>query len=112
MSKTVVFLNLCLPAFSLPDLCREFTRSGVAIADGGAIGVMHLRREERIRLHGVDCSERSQDSGAKAKQFTGDLAFGKDVTVQVGHPPKLEQHLIFGLFSLPPEQVIAKKWDE
>jgi micrococcal nuclease len=38
---------------------------------------------ERIRLWGIDCPEAKQAFGTRAKQFTGDLAFGKMVTVQV-----------------------------
>jgi endonuclease YncB( thermonuclease family) len=38
---------------------------------------------ERIRLWGIDCPESRQAFGARATQFTGDLAFGKEVSVQV-----------------------------
>src|SRR5512140_981364 len=42
----------------------------------------HHRRTERIRLSGIDCPEKGQAFGKKAKQAASDLAFGKDVTIQ------------------------------
>jgi endonuclease YncB( thermonuclease family) len=44
---------------------------------------MHGDAPERIRLWGIDCPESRQAFGTRAKQFTGDLAFGKTVTVRV-----------------------------
>lgn len=44
---------------------------------------MHTGRAERIRLWGIDCPEKRQPFGTRATQFTGDLAFGKDVKVLV-----------------------------
>jgi micrococcal nuclease len=44
---------------------------------------MHNRLAERIRLSGIDCPEAKQAFGTRAKQFTGDLAFGQVVTVHV-----------------------------
>ncbi len=43
----------------------------------------HDGRAERVRLWGIDCPERGQSFGTRARQFTGDLAFGKDVKVIV-----------------------------
>jgi len=43
---------------------------------------MHNRRAERIRLSGIDCPEKGQAYGQKAKQAASALVFGKDVTLQ------------------------------
>jgi micrococcal nuclease len=41
---------------------------------------------ERIRLNGIDCPEKGQAFGKRAKQAASDLAFGKEVTIQThGH---------------------------
>ncbi len=43
---------------------------------------MHSGKCKRIRLHGIDCPEKRQVFGRKAKQFTSTLVFGTTVTVQ------------------------------
>ncbi len=55
----------------------------VGVSDGDTITVMHNGKGERIRLHGIDCPEKRQAFGNRAKQFTSTLVFGKTVTVQV-----------------------------
>lgn len=62
---------------------ESFSGKVVAITDGDTIKVMRSGRAERVRLHGIDCPESHQPFGTRAKQFTGDLAFGKVVTVHV-----------------------------
>lgn len=54
----------------------------VGIADGDTIRVLTGRTEIKVRLYGVDCPERKQPWGSRAKQFTADLVFGKTVTVR------------------------------
>lgn len=43
---------------------------------------MHNGTPEKIRLNGIDCPERGQAFGNRAKQFTGDMVFGKTVTIK------------------------------
>lgn len=61
----------------------EFSGKVVSIKDGDTIEVMNGGRAERIRLAEIDCPESSQAFGDRAKQFTGDIVFGKVVTVKV-----------------------------
>src|SRR5207247_8066819 len=61
----------------------DFTGNVVGILDGDTIDVLHDGRAERIRLQGIDCPEKRQAFGTRAKQFTSHLAFGKTVTVRV-----------------------------
>jgi micrococcal nuclease len=61
----------------------SFSGRVVGVSDGDTIGVMHDGRAEQVRLWGIDCPEKGQPFGARARQFTGDLAFGKDVKVIV-----------------------------
>ncbi|MBX3319809.1 MAG: thermonuclease family protein [Nitrospira sp.] len=58
-----------------------FTGKVVAVLDGDTIEVLHHGKAERIRLNGVDCPEKKQAFGQKAKQFTSSLVFGKSVMV-------------------------------
>ena len=65
----------------LQDL--DFTGTVVAITDGDSIKIKRNGAAERIRLWGIDCPDAKQPFGTRAKQFTGDLAFGLVVTVKV-----------------------------
>ena len=83
--RTLLFgiLGFLLPTFVL---ATDFTGRVVGIADGDTISVMHGTRAEKIRLNGIDCPEKRQAFGQRAKQFTSKLAFGKNVTVKTfGH---------------------------
>ncbi len=64
-------------------LAADFTGRVVGVSDGDTITVLHNGKGERIRLHGIDCPEKRQAFGNRAKQFTSNLVFGKTVTVQV-----------------------------
>jgi len=54
----------------------------VGVIDGDSLRVMHEGKAELIRLIGVDCPEKRQPFGTRAKEYTSTLAFGKDVTVR------------------------------
>ena len=64
-------------------LSTDFTGKVVGVTDGDTITVLHNRKGERIRLHGIDCPEKRQAFGKRAKQFTSTVIFGKAVTVKV-----------------------------
>ena len=58
----------------------------VPVLDGDTLGVLHNQRPERIRFSGIDCPEKGQAYGKRAKQATSELVYGKEVTVQThGH---------------------------
>ncbi|MDA2912172.1 thermonuclease family protein, partial [Nitrospiraceae bacterium AH_259_D15_M11_P09] len=64
-------------------VAADFTGRVVGVSDGDTITVLHNGKGERIRLHGIDCPEKRQAFGNRAKQFTSTLVFGETVTVQV-----------------------------
>jgi endonuclease YncB( thermonuclease family) len=76
---------VCL--FALPS-CRgrarraPFEAKVVAVSDGDTITVLDGTTQVKVRLNGVDCPEKRQPFGARAKQLTSELAFGKTVTVR------------------------------
>ncbi len=80
-SFRLLLLAACLTSSVLN--AETFTGKVVHISDGDTIRVMHNGAAERIRLWGIDCPEKRQPFGTRASQFTGDLAFGKDVKVLV-----------------------------
>jgi endonuclease YncB( thermonuclease family) len=59
----------------------RFEGEVVAVLDGDTIDVMHDGAAVRVRLAGVDCPERRQAWGQKAKERTSELVFGKRVSV-------------------------------
>lgn len=70
---------ILLPA---PLLAVEFYGQVVGVIDGDTIEVLHNQRPKRVRLYGIDCPEKRQAFGQRAKQATSALVFGKDVTLQ------------------------------
>jgi endonuclease YncB( thermonuclease family) len=65
-------------------LCAdEFAARVVSITDGDTLVVLRDKQQVRIRLHGIDSPERAQPYGTRARQFTGELAHQRDVTVVV-----------------------------
>jgi micrococcal nuclease len=68
-----------LPIFYITGPRRGEQISGqvVAVLDGDTIEVLHNGHAERIRLNGIDCPEKGQTYGTKAKQATSGLVFEK-----------------------------------
>ncbi len=74
-----ILLSLLLAS---PGLAGEFSGSVVGVLDGDTIEVLHDHQAERIRLSGIDCPERGQAYGQRAKQATSARVFGKEVTLR------------------------------
>jgi endonuclease YncB( thermonuclease family) len=49
-------------------LALDFTGPVVSVRDGDTLEVVHNNRAERIRLSGIDCPEKVQAYGQRAKQ--------------------------------------------
>jgi micrococcal nuclease len=78
-----ILLLLFLPLFSQANGPQSFTGKVVGISDGDTISVMRKGRAVEARLNGIDCPEIGQPHGERAKRYTSDLVFGKEVEVQV-----------------------------
>ena len=57
----------------------------VGIKDGDTIELLRNGKTETVRLFGVDTPEKTQAYGQRARQFTSDLAFGKNVRLIVNN---------------------------
>lgn len=67
---------------TVPLWGAEFTGKVVGVSDGDTITVMYQGRGEKVRLSGIDCPEKGQAFGNRAKQFTSKMVFGRDVLVR------------------------------
>ena len=76
--------SLSLLLFSLPfSVASGFSGEVVGVLDGDTIEVMNNGKAERVRLYGIDCPEKGQPYGHRAKQATSALIFLVDVTLQI-----------------------------
>ncbi len=82
---------LFLPLFLLP--IKE-TGKVIAVKDGDTIEVLLNGKAQRIRLRHIDCPEKNQPFGTKAKMFTSANSFGQTVTVLHTHQYDRNKRLI------------------
>ena len=83
MSKRIISV-ICLALIFLlvlPYPAWAWTGKVVGVSDGDTITVLRDRHPQKIRLYGIDCPEKRQPFGTRAKQFTSDMVFGKAVEV-------------------------------
>ena len=79
---------------SLANACfADFSGSVVAVLDGDTVEVLNGHHAERIRLSGIDCPEKDQAYGKRAKHAASVLAFGKEVIVQTHGKDKYKRTL-------------------
>ncbi len=74
-------INLLL-CFTLLCSTPNFQGKVTAVIDGDTIEVLKEGKAIRIRLNGIDCPEKSQAFGTKARQFTSEQVFGKVIVIK------------------------------
>src|SRR5688572_17280023 len=77
----MTFLWLFL-AIGVPGIAADLEGKVISVLDGDTIEVLHDKKPERIRLYGIDCPEKGQAFGKKAKEATSTLLFGKEVRIE------------------------------
>ena len=90
--KNILKVFIAFSLFVFFAYCREkrkevkypsiFKGKVIAIKDGDTYKVLYNNKEKTIRLAHIDCPEKGQPFGNRAKQFASILCFGKTVTVQ------------------------------
>jgi micrococcal nuclease len=65
----------------IPSLLYAFQGKVVSVSDGDTIKVLKDGIQVKIRFAAIDCPEKKQPYGQKAKQFTADMVAGKVVKV-------------------------------
>ncbi|RMH96313.1 thermonuclease family protein [Stutzerimonas nitrititolerans] len=74
---TLALLLLSSPALSATLECRV-----IGVADGDTLTCLTAdKRQERIRLRGIDAPERKQSFGERSRQNLSNLAYGKTATI-------------------------------
>ena len=83
MKRKVSIVWLALILFLVLP-CPAWAWSGkvIGVADGDTITVLRDKHPEKIRLYGIDCPDKRQPFGNRAKQLTSELVFGKLVEVE------------------------------
>ncbi len=81
MNRWALFLCVLL-LLILPVQLLAWKGKVVGISDGDTIKVLRDRQEIKIRLWGIDCPERHQDFGTRAKKYTSGLAFCQIVEIE------------------------------
>lgn len=77
------FLPLLLWALFCAATAHAFSGKVIHIADGDTITVLaEGHRQVKIRLYGIDCPEKRQAFGNRAKQHMGRLVGGQTVEVE------------------------------
>ena len=75
------------------NAAADFIGPVVSVLDGDTIEVLHNMHPERIRLSGIDCPEKGQAFGTRAKQALSALAFGRDVMLDTHGQDKYNRTL-------------------
>lgn len=64
----------------------------IGVKDGDTIVILQDSTEQVVRLGHIDCPEKRQPFGTKAKQFVSDKCFGAFVTLQVNAKNKYDRN--------------------
>ena len=81
MKTSRLVLALALPVLFCTSLllAQDVVGKVVRVIDGDTIEVLQGGSSDRVRLAGIDCPEKYQPFGSRAKQATSYLAFGQQV---------------------------------
>lgn len=98
LTKYLFVLFLIFGCESPEQLTDTFTAKVIGVKDGDTIEVLYEGKSQTIRLLDIDCPEKRQAFGQKAKEFTSDLCFGKEVRVKRGEKPDRYQRILATIF--------------
>ncbi|MBN1601970.1 MAG: thermonuclease family protein [Chitinispirillaceae bacterium] len=73
--KELLLLPVCL------TVNTQLSGVVISVADGDTFSIILDKEKFKIRLRGIDCPERSQAYGQKARDYTSEKIFGKEVTI-------------------------------
>lgn len=83
--------------FNAPGQAKN-SHKVIAIKDGDTFVILKDRKEQIIRLSHIDCPEKKQPFGNKARQYASQLCFGKYVTLRGSNKYDRNKRLIAEVF--------------
>lgn len=66
---------------AIPVTCFSWPAKVVSVTDGDTINVLRDGQQVKVRLYGIDCPEKGQDYGQKARDLAAALVAGRNVEV-------------------------------
>ena len=82
--KSILILFLALTSISCnnkKEIPNEFIAKVIGVKDGDTIEVLYENNTIVIRFEYIDCPEKKQPFGKKAKKYVSDNIFGKNVRI-------------------------------
>lgn len=85
MKPLIKYILLFIVIASTTQAAQRITGKVVGVSDGDTITILDTVKKSttRIRLYGIDCPEKKQAFGMKAKKYATDIASGKTVEVTI-----------------------------
>jgi len=81
----------------IPSFVLAWSGTVIGVSDGNTITVLRDNKPIKGRIYVIDCPERSQAFGTRAKQSTSEMVFKKNVEIKCGGPQKMDNVLSSGL---------------
>jgi micrococcal nuclease len=81
-ASAVLIFQTFFALATTPSHSETFTAMTIDVTDGDTITVLHEGNDEVIRLNGIDCPEKTQAYGKKAKKYTSDKVLNEMVTIE------------------------------
>lgn len=78
----IATLSLCYERYQARDHI-EPNASVINVSDGDTFRAIMEGEEKRIRLSNIDCPERGQDFGSKARRYAHERLMGKQIHIRV-----------------------------
>ena len=76
-----IFTLALISFFPTLSLAADLSATVTGITDGDTIQVLRSRKEISVRLNGIDCPELGQDFSKRAKKFTSQHTYKKNVKI-------------------------------
>lgn len=77
---------------------QKITAKVIGVKDGDTVVLLVNGKPQTVRLAHVDCPEKNQAFGSKAKQFVSDFCFGKNVEAVIAGKPDRNGRWIAEIF--------------